>query len=903
MELTWRVPLRNYIEEHYIQRPQEWYDLNLSPSGRLNMTIVSERFAGLSLQQRREQIWDVLHQFDAPTSTGFLSLYTLSEAESIGMSRPPVAEENPVYTWLDLAHQAANASDFPKTPQREVRIPRTVTFYSFKGGVGRTTALIHVAAILAMRGRKVVAVDLDLEAPGLSSALNLTPLPQYGIVDYFYERSYIPEDTEPSISVAEIFGEVRIPDAPGRFFVVSAGSLDLDYIAKVDDLRSSIVTKSGEDLWSIFYREITDQLQPDIILVDSRTGINEWGAFSLLRAADKAVVFLYPNEQNLRGVDLLLEALAGKISLQLVFSPVPFGEEGIEKVREHWQALQSKLDTITEQSNLDSEEDVQPDGGTEDLSEIAEPITIQYLTELALASSYPVQTLLAHYMSIANVVDEDTIAISLDKVLTDTDRRWKIIESLEFPRVDATTNQNLSNLFQRTADFDRFLNDTTCLIRGKKGTGKSALYWLLLKHEDAARELSRRRLDSVTCLSGHGRFRGRPTRDEFQLIDQSLKRDGGSWEGLWRSYLLLRIHLESRLQQLLIRGNRENKFSRLRSVLNKVPRDADRWRLEHTNALISIATDAELNLLAKDALDVINEQLRKNGQVLWLLYDDLDEDLIEKEDIRERALTGLFQLVQACDARRLKSIGFKIFLREDIWNRLVFDNKSHFNGRDITLQWTRVDFLRLVLRQALQSKEFEDLVGRFSPVGNIDQADGASIDRALQLLWGSRREQNLKSKYVSRWVYDRLTDSSSTTFPRSLNILLKEAKEYELTTYKGQSSPPSDRLLRPKSLNEGLVKASEQRCQEIREEYPELNPFFDSIVGFNILTPMEDLRKAWQETIRAMLPEFKEFKKFIDFLLDIGLIGIAELRGKEQGYRFAEIYTYGFKMYRGTRKY
>src|SRR6266516_4604152 len=480
MELAWRTPLKKYIEEQYIQRPQEWFDLDLSPSGRLNMTIVSNRFAKLPLEERREQIRQLLHELNAPTSTGFLSLYTPDEAESIRLSRPPVTEDKPVYNWLDLAQWAVNVEDQPKMRRREPRIPRTVVFYSFKGGVGRTTALIQVAAILAMRGRKVVAVDLDLEAPGLSSALNLTPLPQYGIVDYFYERSYIPEDTEPSISVAEIFGEVRIPDAPGRFFVVSAGSLDLDYIAKVDDLRSSIVTKSGEDLWSIFYREITDQLQPDIILVDSRTGINEWGAFSLLRAADKAVVFLYPNEQNLRGVDLLLEALAGKISLQLVFSPVPFGEEGIEKVREHWQALQSKLDTITEQSNLDSEEDVQPDGGTEDLSEIAEPITIQYLTALALASSYPVQTLLAHYMSIANVVDEDTIAISLDKVLTDTDRRWKIIESLEFPRVDATTNQNLSNLFQRTADFDRFLNDTTCLIRGKKGTGKSALYWLLL---------------------------------------------------------------------------------------------------------------------------------------------------------------------------------------------------------------------------------------------------------------------------------------------------------------------------------------------------------------------------------------------------------------------------------------
>jgi len=40
------------------------------------------------------------------------------------------------------------------------------TFYSYKGGVGRTLALLNVATLLASNGRKVVAVDLDLEAPG-----------------------------------------------------------------------------------------------------------------------------------------------------------------------------------------------------------------------------------------------------------------------------------------------------------------------------------------------------------------------------------------------------------------------------------------------------------------------------------------------------------------------------------------------------------------------------------------------------------------------------------------------------------------------------------------------------------------------------------------------------------------
>jgi hypothetical protein len=43
----------------------------------------------------------------------------------------------------------------------------TVAFYSYKGGVGRTLLLANTARFLALAGKKVVALDLDLEAPGL----------------------------------------------------------------------------------------------------------------------------------------------------------------------------------------------------------------------------------------------------------------------------------------------------------------------------------------------------------------------------------------------------------------------------------------------------------------------------------------------------------------------------------------------------------------------------------------------------------------------------------------------------------------------------------------------------------------------------------------------------------------
>jgi MinD-like ATPase involved in chromosome partitioning or flagellar assembly len=898
MQNIWQKDLKKHLSEFYIQSPKDWVDISFSTSGLLNVTIVSYRFLELNIPQRREQLQSLIDREKISISLGFMSLYTIQEADSLGLSSLSTNEQVPIYTWQDLAIQAANPQNQPQFPQREFRIPRTITFYSFKGGVGRTTALTHIAWILATRGRKIVAVDLDLEAPGLSTAFSLSPEPKYGLVDYFYERSYLPEETEPTISITDIFGEVKIPNAKGRLFVVPAGSLNLDYISKVDDLRANIILDSGESLWSVFCREIQEQLKPDLILVDSRTGINQWGALSLLQAADEGIIFLFPNEQNRQGIELLLKSLksSGKLSLNFVFSPVPDTTEiGLQKVRNIWNLLREELDNSTDQEQTNESELELMDSQNDEIDDL---LIIPYLTPIAVADTYPVSSLLDHYTKIVNLIDEDTDEIKRTSILTDLSRRWQVIESFKFSEVNAADpKQELSQIFQRTADFERFLDDTTCLIRGRKGTGKTALYLLLLKHPDVAKKLAHGRLDNVVCLSVHGSFdTSRPDRGEFQIINQNLEKIEGEWADFWRAYLLIRAFQAKHF--IFPKGQKGSKFAVLREKIKSLSQNS--WNSEHTQCLSDLSIEPNLRLLVRDALEIINQEAQNNNKIFWFLYDDLDQDFPETQSIRQKFLAGLFQLIQSCDGKGFKNIRFKVFLREDIWSRLIFDNKSHFNGRDILLQWTRLDFLRLALRQAIQSKEFKDLIDRFSPIATdaIDQTDEEAINRALELLWGNRRRKGNKAKYVSRWVYERLTDSSDTTFPRSLSILLKGAKEQELS-YKGQfsiQSPTDDRLLRAKSLEVGLEKASKERCDAIREEYPNLKEFFDSLEGKTALLSKEDLQQLWQETAQEISTRFDEFAEFLN------QIGLAKWREKDQRYWFADIYVYGLRMQRsGTR--
>jgi len=411
MKHTWRAPLERSIEEHYIQRPDEWYQTTVSPSGLLDITIISEHWNQLSFAERKEQIHHLLQTLSVPLPTCFLSLHTPEEAVTLESTRPLEATSpKALYSWFDLAVYAADATETTPKPQRELRTPSTTVFYSFKGGIGKTVSLAHAATLLARRGRKVVVVDLDIESPGLSSALNIIP-PPHGLVDFFYERFYMPDETEFTIFIEEIFSEVSLANALGRLFVVPAGNLDFGYLAKIDDLRTHITTRHGEDLWSTFHREITAHLQPDIILVDSRAGLNEWAAFSLLGVADKAIAFLYPDEQNFQGMRFLTEALAGILPMDFVFSRVPTtSHKEMAIVKQQWNILRSEEENIdviksSTEKVLNNNFDVTVENATDRAAN--GPIVIPHLANLALANTYPIEELLPYYTPIANIIDED----------------------------------------------------------------------------------------------------------------------------------------------------------------------------------------------------------------------------------------------------------------------------------------------------------------------------------------------------------------------------------------------------------------------------------------------------------------------------------------------------------------
>jgi MinD-like ATPase involved in chromosome partitioning or flagellar assembly len=82
-----------------------------------------------------------------------------------------------------------------------------VTFYSYKGGVGRTMALANIAILLARRRLRVLMVDWDLEAPGLHQYFPEAKLNDRGLLELLCDASQmregVPDYGEYTTSVAK----------------------------------------------------------------------------------------------------------------------------------------------------------------------------------------------------------------------------------------------------------------------------------------------------------------------------------------------------------------------------------------------------------------------------------------------------------------------------------------------------------------------------------------------------------------------------------------------------------------------------------------------------------------------------------------------------------------------------
>ena len=267
-------------------------------------------------------------------------------------------------------------------------IPRFV-FYAVKGGVGRSTAVAACATALAQAGRRVLVLDLDLESPGLSSSL-LPPdrQPAFGITDWLVEDLVNNGDavSDALSALCPLSSEilpirvndrtVQLVESPsasgGEIRVVPAhGKEPGEYLSKLGRIwMPKFVDGGRRQVWSErlewLIRELEQEHQPDMVLIDSRAGIDEVASACITDlGASRIYMFALDSPQTWSGYRLLFQhwqhhggAQQIRDRLQIVGALIPTwhdrGPEAINALREH--AYDLFLETLYDQAPAPSDQ-------------------------------------------------------------------------------------------------------------------------------------------------------------------------------------------------------------------------------------------------------------------------------------------------------------------------------------------------------------------------------------------------------------------------------------------------------------------------------------------------------------------------------------------------------------------
>lgn len=317
----------------------DWLIINRDLNGRVRFIAPEQASDNDALSAAIQAMYRALaerlrpHAYNTETEIGILYEATKEQA----LQRAPSFSLHG-FDRVWVVDRLATEANWAQIEPEAEGAPRIV-FFSIKGGVGRSTALAATAWQLAQEGKRVLVLDLDLESPGLSSALLPTDRqPKYGITDWLIEDLLDNGDT-----VLDSLKATSNLSHDGVISVVPAhGASHGEYMAKLGRVWMPKVQHGGSrENWSTRLRRLLQELEarihPDVVLIDSRSGIDETASACITAlGANLILLFALDGEQTWNGYRILFEQWQRT--------------EAAEKIRERLRivgAIVPELDRVT----------------------------------------------------------------------------------------------------------------------------------------------------------------------------------------------------------------------------------------------------------------------------------------------------------------------------------------------------------------------------------------------------------------------------------------------------------------------------------------------------------------------------------------------------------------------------
>ena len=697
------------------------------------------------------------------------------------------------------------------------RIP-VVAFYSYKGGVGRSTTLASYASHLAIKkNKKVVVFDCDFEAPGFTNFFLEDPDNIYyknGLVEFFMDSV---EGNEDSLS-AYYWEASKKFSGQGSVYVFPSGNLSTEIVddnSVVTHLKHYLNGLSRLDVFSqdslverfqYLISKIESEINPDVILIDSRTGFNDIFGISAFRLSDIVVGFFGIDAQSKPGMTFFLEALNKEKAPRIILANSIIPSFAKSKL---FACFKDYAEEVVR--DLQSEDDEERNGVYE-----IKPFAIGYndiLKNIGLpTSSYEDYISLiennefADYSNLFNYIDEsiDDLQIikkteCIDSSVMDTDK----IQMTEEPESEtyrlkkkllSNISDNLPDLYAESiTDYEEeftsnryfyrkcmedLFNIDKFLVLGNKGTGKTYIY-RSLANEHIVEELRKRankedyEYEFIPIINSEHHF-------NTQLLDNQI----GNFpldlffERFWKVYIW---NVLMNTQKSVITPSLET------FEINEDTTTAKKFvsYIMNDEAIIDIENDL-------NKLDMATKTLANGRKRIIFIFDELDS-VVKPYLWTER----ISPLINYCRRLQYASISPKLFLRSDLYKGTSnINNRNELNNRTINIEWEKAEmfayFFKFILSHSkdeffklMKLYEFypdfyiKKTIKALEKNGNQPLVDEYSLRHMCATFFGKYADRNNSNRYGEcyDWFFNNLKNADDTISLRPFIDLIRFAVE------------------------------------------------------------------------------------------------------------------------------
>jgi MinD-like ATPase involved in chromosome partitioning or flagellar assembly len=183
---------------------------------------------------------------------------------------------------------------------------KNVMIHSFRRGTGRSALIVNIAALLAAEGKKIAVIDANIQSPSLHILFSVRDDQMVcSFNDYLTGKCGIDQAV------------CRVDGVNGELFLIPAS-------LKAEDIARAMKYPPDTERISAGLQELTEKLAPDLLLIDSQSGINEDSLY-FMGLSDTLVILMRPDQQDYQGTAIITD-IARKLNVpkvMLVVNEVP----------------------------------------------------------------------------------------------------------------------------------------------------------------------------------------------------------------------------------------------------------------------------------------------------------------------------------------------------------------------------------------------------------------------------------------------------------------------------------------------------------------------------------------------------------------------------------------------------